>query len=73
MDETKSFTLDSAGIGDRRFTEHERELRRALRALIDESDNIISAIDLSTDKFAIETAQLSRATSAAEKVLLQKK
>lgn len=69
----KSSMLDSAGVEDEQFTERERELRRALRVLIDKSDNIISAIDLSTEKFAIETAQLSQATSAAEKVLLRKK
>jgi rRNA processing protein Krr1/Pno1 len=52
-----------------RLTAYERELRRVLRVLIEKSDGIIEAIDLSTDQFAVETAQLSQAASAAEKVL----
>ena len=51
------------------MTAYERELRRVLRVLIEKSDGIIEAIDLSTDQFAVETAQLSQAASAAEKVL----
>ena len=56
----------SAGAG---FTPYEKELRRVLRALIEKSDGLIEAIDLSTDQFATETAELSAAASAAEKVL----
>ena len=52
-----------------RFTAYERELRHVLRALVEKSDGVIEAIDLSTDQFAAETAQLSEAASAAEKVL----
>jgi hypothetical protein len=37
--------------------------------LIEKSDGVIEAIDLATDQFAAETAQLSEAASAAERVL----
>lgn len=60
---------NSIPIANATFTRHERDLRRVLRNLIARSDAMIEAIDLSTDRFATETAQLSAATSAAEKVL----
>ena len=70
MKRTNSVTVvASSGASGAPFTEYEKELRRALRALIGKSDGIIAAIDLSTDQFAKETAQLSAAASAAEKVL----
>ncbi len=62
-------SLDGLRVSSGGFTAHERKVRSVLRALIKKSDGIIEAIDLSTDQFAIETAQLSAATSAAEKVL----
>ena len=66
-------TLDGIRVLDGGFTQHERQLRRVLRALIAKSDLMIEALDLSTDQFATETEQLSQATSAAEKVLRFKK
>ena len=66
-------SLDALRVSTGGFTAHERKLRSVLRALIDKGDGIIEAIDLSTDQFARETAQLSAATSAAEKVLKFKK
>jgi len=49
-------SLDRLRVSDGGFTQYERELRSAVRALIEKSDGMIEAIDLSTDQFAREAA-----------------
>lgn len=51
------------------FTNHENTLRRALRKLILAADGVESAVAGVTDQFEPEVAKMSRAASAAEKVL----
>jgi molybdenum cofactor biosynthesis enzyme MoaA len=64
-----STALDILRLSGGGLTGHERKLRSALREFIRRSDDMISAIDLSTNQLATETARLSEATSAAEKAL----
>ena len=53
-----------------RVTEgHERQLRRALKALIARAANLISAIGGTTDQFEKQASVLSNAASDAEIVL----
>lgn len=48
------------------------ELRLALIKLMDKADDLIAAIDGTTDQFATETANLSAATTEADQLLERK-